>query len=564
MAIADATLYAATALQSLHYSTPLSGRAWDSSSSSSSSSESYWKPVEGLAESPHEVSPSQPPQPVHPRIIEIHTALELFDNIFRPLSSPVDRPESPAPTPTNPKPILHQNFPLCPFGLANEPRTLLKNRLRARKFNSDTFVGFVGLTEYTSLSSSSTPPAGPSSMTSPPRRQRRHIDSVVTGNSSQTSVRQLRTRQHSKRTDETVVFEDDNNKRQNQVWLPTTPPYSSRTSSVSGLQECLHTPPSSFTAAVFTQESVSADSECVESKVFASTSSGLPSDVVLLAQAVTETYNAPVSTKPGRKLAAPATRPKVKARDKVSKPVETPRVTIMPFPVGPPKIRLAQKRKVRSPDLVDKKGTSPGRPFTDTMKIQLIMASRPEDIFIAAMEETQLVMSHAMEFTSKEKLLAYSQYLYDSNVKGVLRFDNTRIAQAIRQVFSIDDFHFVQVIRPSTSQDYRVKNQVRCLPMLKMVAIPTRPDEQVTCQFLKKMVAHPRYKADMKYYIVPGRLDQETWYYTMQELFLQEQHEIATGQLRVSGNIIIREPTDQVLNVVIKKSPLFASRRRTT
>jgi hypothetical protein len=231
-----------------------------------------------------------------------------------------------------------------------------------------------------------------------------------------------------------------------------------------------------------------------------------------------------------------------------------------------PRIRLAQKRRVRNTTIstqkhkVDGDGAGPqqGRPFTDSMRVHLIMVSRPEDVFFSCMNSSFPTVSHLVEFTSKDKLLVNEPQGYSRDIeqhergqlssrKSVWHFDNNNIAKSIRQLYNVNDFYFVKVIRPSTNQDHRINRQIRSMPMLKMVAIPLVADTDLTCRYLKQEVAHPRYKSDMKYYIVPGTLTQETWYYTSNELYLQEHQDTKCHQLIESRDIIVNAPTHEMV-----------------
>ncbi|ANB15678.1 hypothetical protein AWJ20_3316 [Sugiyamaella lignohabitans] len=239
-----------------------------------------------------------------------------------------------------------------------------------------------------------------------------------------------------------------------------------------------------------------------------------------------------------------------------------------------PKIRLSQKR-YSTPKSNGKKGTQ-GRPFTDSMTIHLNLAANIDEIFLSSLGvESETIRSHYVEFTpfyridKTDTVSEASDYLSvgrrrsgtmnfvtdsseDENASCTpIKLNHNNIASEIRKLFAIKDFHFVQIVRSSTNQDRNVDRDIKSLPVQKFVAIPCPSnDKEITCRFLKQIVAHPRYKCNMKFFIVKGKIDCTQWHYTSYELMEQERSQITSGEIFLPVNTRLFRPTDMMLTAI--------------
>jgi hypothetical protein len=220
-----------------------------------------------------------------------------------------------------------------------------------------------------------------------------------------------------------------------------------------------------------------------------------------------------------------------------------------------PSIRLSQKRySLIRPG--EKKNTQ-GRPFTDTMSINLNMAASVDDIFLSCLGYNVVGLKTVnVEFSQVDKGTARqrAQHVNTPDSDELIKIDHNGIAAGVRQLFGVENFHFVQVVRSSTNQDNNVDRELRSLPVQKLIAIPCPDnDAEVTCKFLKQSIAHPRYKCNMKFYIVPCKLDRINWHYTSMQLLDQENMQISAGEIMLPDDAVIYPPSDRILDGISRR-----------
>lgn len=193
-----------------------------------------------------------------------------------------------------------------------------------------------------------------------------------------------------------------------------------------------------------------------------------------------------------------------------------------------------------------------GRPFTESMGCIIIFANSVEEIMASYLYPDRIKLPRkVLDFVPAKNIKDYK------NGNGHV-FDNRLIAEVIRKAFNIKEFHFTQLIRSSTIKKDETPKHIRTLPILKYVELPSLDsDENLTCKYVKQVVAHPRYKYGMKIYITPGKLDRHKWIYACEELLEQEQSLIVQGELPIPPKVELYGPSFE-LNTMI----LYAHKRK--
>lgn len=193
-----------------------------------------------------------------------------------------------------------------------------------------------------------------------------------------------------------------------------------------------------------------------------------------------------------------------------------------------------------------------GRPFTESMGCTIIFANSVEEIMASYLYPDRIKLPRkVLDFVPAKNIKDYK------NGNGHV-FDNRIIAEVIRKAFNIKEFHFTQLIRSSTIKKDETPKHIRTLPILKYVELPSLDsDENLTCKYVKQVVAHPRYKYGMKIYITPGKLDRHKWIYACDELLEQEQSLIVQGELPIPSKVELYGLSPELTSMI-----LYAHKRK--
>lgn len=229
------------------------------------------------------------------------------------------------------------------------------------------------------------------------------------------------------------------------------------------------------------------------------------------------------------------------------------RVALPPINVEEPTIQLSKKRYADS-----KAANRPqGRPFSDKMVVSLNVAESLDGILSSYLssrpEHNRLLETQFVEFDVLPPR-GNGQYFAQVN-SNRYRIDHKHIYDGIKQLFDLEDFFFVQLIRPSSSQTNSAYRSVSSLPIQKFVTIPITETNKhdMTCKFIKQNVAFPRYKCHMRLFLVKGRCTSSTWLYTNDVIMKQEFTQVSRGKLTIPAHVEIKGPTSFMRWVVERR-----------
>lgn len=229
----------------------------------------------------------------------------------------------------------------------------------------------------------------------------------------------------------------------------------------------------------------------------------------------------------------------------------------------PALIRLSKKRYA-DPD-PDIKKRAQGRPFADSMIVSLNMADSLDDILSSYLNNKPhdlcTLKTFLVRFDKLKANVARPQSKHFEQIPGsrydpdLYCIDRRNIYDGIKQLFDVDDFYFVQIIRPSSMQSVKVNRNASSLPIQKFVTIPMTEEnkKEMTCKFIKQNVAYPRYKCHMRLFLVRGRCTESQWVYTNNIVMEQELFQIGHGTLVVPHNTTIQGPSNFMKWVVNRR-----------
>lgn len=208
-----------------------------------------------------------------------------------------------------------------------------------------------------------------------------------------------------------------------------------------------------------------------------------------------------------------------------------------------------------------KKRTSQGRPFSAEMDVEVIIAESLDNLYDILCTKTVVPTCHKVKLragyekpnnlnnnsininiNSKYNGNSYSRRFSNKKWKSKRAQDEVSDCPVFGNSFdmvqhlcgsadsplSSTGFSLVTPIRQSSTQRPSSSKKGTC-PVVKFTLTPVT---DYSVRFLKQM-AYPRYKAEMKVYIVPYQVEKEVSYYTQPALYLQD--EIVRRELGVSN-----------------------------
>uniref|UniRef100_A0A060TD20 ARAD1D44242p n=1 Tax=Blastobotrys adeninivorans TaxID=409370 RepID=A0A060TD20_BLAAD len=172
-----------------------------------------------------------------------------------------------------------------------------------------------------------------------------------------------------------------------------------------------------------------------------------------------------------------------------------------------------------------------GRPYSSEMVAKFVVADSIANCYEIANSKAPRGRKEAiisfMDLSKHRDFLrngAVPSYVVENSGQGHDRqvYDCNDVGAAIYDVFGLREYTYVQVVRNTPDQCDEMKDKLKGHNVLKLMAVPTPIQKFNNTEFVKRDVAHPRYKAGMTLYIIPGASVSVKCYYSVKELLDQD------------------------------------------
>lgn len=172
-----------------------------------------------------------------------------------------------------------------------------------------------------------------------------------------------------------------------------------------------------------------------------------------------------------------------------------------------------------------------GRPYSSEMVAKFVVADSVANCYEIANSKAPRGRKEAIiSFMDLSKHRdhrvngAVPSYIVENSGQGPRRqvYDCNDVGAAIYDVFGLREYTYVQVVRNTPDQCDEMRDKLKGHNVLKLMTVPTPIQNFNNTEFVKRDVAHPRYKAGMTLYIIPGASTSVKCYYSVKELLEQD------------------------------------------
>jgi hypothetical protein len=199
-----------------------------------------------------------------------------------------------------------------------------------------------------------------------------------------------------------------------------------------------------------------------------------------------------------------------------------------------------------------------GRPFNDSLKARFLFFQTVDDLISSILNHkdhdtvrlvddfnslnSKLDEAHSQTVKTNNRPLIIDLILQNSlnmNVKSLenikfqlqsIEFENynkNSIHQELCKILNTPEFSFVKIIRNNKGR------------LIKFEILSQVDNDKIDINFVKKYITFPRYKSNMKIYLINGKFDKNVWFYNDLRMLLWEMDNLDISGKRVLVNNLI-------------------------